>query len=154
MDEPCPATVSYPVSACVTANLSGRFGSVNELEQAVLSAVHQAGRELYVQAFRALQEQWLAQRAHRFSAQRWRALQWLTPFGPLALPVRVVREKSSGNISRFPKWSCALKPRAVFLRRSKRRLARRRWNRISVRPPARFRVGSARAWGLGWSGRA
>ena len=97
MDEPCPATVSYPVSACVTANLSGRFGSVNELEQAVLSAVHQAGRELYVQAFRALQEQWLAQRAHRFSAQRWRALQWLTPFGPLALPVRVVREKSSGK---------------------------------------------------------
>ena len=73
MDEPCPATVSYPVSACVNATLSGRFGSVNELEEAVLSAVHQAGRQLYARAFKDLQEQWLLARAGRFSAQRWRS---------------------------------------------------------------------------------
>lgn len=113
MDEPCPATVSYPVSACVTAKLSGRFGSVNELEQAVLSAVHQAGRELYAQAFRALQEQWLEERAQRFSAQRWRSIHWLTPLGPLDLPVRVVREKSSGKYLSLSK---------VFLRSKATRL--------------------------------
>lgn len=56
-----------------------------------------AGRQLYVQAFAALQDSWLAAHRHRFSAQRWRTLHWLTPFGPVDLPVRVVREKASGR---------------------------------------------------------
>lgn len=97
MDEPSQGTVSYPVSVCVTAKVSARFGSVNDLERAILSATHQAGRVLYAQAFTALQEQWLEQRRARFTAQRWRSIHWLTPFGALDLPVRVVREKSSGH---------------------------------------------------------
>jgi hypothetical protein len=97
MDEPCWGTACYAVSVCVSAKVSGCFASVNDLEQAVIAATHQAGRQLYAQAFTALQDQWLAQRHDRFTAQRWRTLDGLTPFGPLALPVRVVREKASGR---------------------------------------------------------
>jgi hypothetical protein len=55
------------------------------------------GRPLYLKAFAALQEAWLAQHPNRFSAQRWRTLHWLTPFGPIRLPTRVVRDKASGR---------------------------------------------------------
>ena len=97
MDEPGLGTVHYAVSVCVTATVAGEFDSVNALERAVGEATRQAGRELYVRTFAALQEGWLAQRRARFSAQRWRRLHWLTPFGLVELPVRVVREKTSGR---------------------------------------------------------
>jgi hypothetical protein len=97
MDEPGLGTVRYTVSVCVTATVAGDFDSVNALERAIGEATRQAGCQLYARAFAALQEDWLAQRRSRFSAQRWRNLQWLTPFGSLELPVRVVREKASGR---------------------------------------------------------
>ncbi len=97
MDEPGLGTVNYAVSVCVTATVAGEFDSVNALERAIGEATRQTGRELYTRAFAVLQEDWLAQRRPRFSAQRWRSLHWLTPFGPVALPVRVVREKASGR---------------------------------------------------------
>lgn len=97
MDEPGKGTAIYTVSVCATATVTGGFENVNDLERALLEATRAAGRELYVRAFAALQEAWLAQRRPRFSAQRWRALHWLTPFGPVELPVRVVREKASGR---------------------------------------------------------
>src|SRR5512136_1830548 len=97
MDEPSLGTVQYVVSVCVTATVAGEFDSVNALERAIGEATRQTGRELYTRVFAALQEDWLAQRSSRFSAQRWRHLQWLTPFGPVELPVRVVREKASGR---------------------------------------------------------
>ncbi|HPC61756.1 MAG TPA: hypothetical protein PKX23_13925 [Verrucomicrobiota bacterium] len=62
-----------------------------------MEATRAAGCQLYVEAFRALREDWLAWRRDRFTAQRWRTLQWLTPFGVVALPVRVVRQKASGR---------------------------------------------------------
>lgn len=96
MDEPSRGT-ALTVSVCVTATLTGRFESVNDLERAILEATRAAGRDLYAQGFAAFQSAWLAARSERFTAQRWRRLHWLTPFGPLALPVRVVREKSSGH---------------------------------------------------------
>ena len=55
------------------------------------------GRPLYLKAFAALQEAWLAQHPNRFSAQLWRTFHWLTPFGPIRLPTRVVRDKASGR---------------------------------------------------------
>lgn len=97
MDEPGLGTASYTVSVCATATVTAGFASVNELEQAIVEATRAAGRQLYVEAFRALQEDWLAWRRDRFTAQRWRTLQWLTPFGAVALPVRVVRQKASGR---------------------------------------------------------
>ena len=95
MDEPSLGTASYAVSVSVNATLSGGFNNVNDLERAIVAATHQAGRQLYIQAFTALQEQWLQQRRPRFTAQRWRAIHWLTPFGDLELPVRVAQEKAS-----------------------------------------------------------
>jgi hypothetical protein len=97
MDEPGLGTVRYTVSVCVTATVAGDFDSVNALERAIGEATRRTGRELYARAFAAAQGDWLAQRRSRFSAQRWRRLQWLTPFGSLELPVRVVREKASGR---------------------------------------------------------
>jgi len=96
MDEPGVGT-ALTVSVCATARVTGGFDSVNDLERALLEATRAAGRQLYVQAFAALQEDWLAQRRDRFTAQRWRSLHWLTPFGPVDLPVRLVREKASGR---------------------------------------------------------
>lgn len=96
MDEPGVGTAVYTVSVCATATVTGDFDSVNALERALGEATRAAGRQLYVRAFAALQDAWLAQRRERFTAQRWRTLHWLTPFGPVDLPVRVVREKASG----------------------------------------------------------
>ena len=90
MDEPGLGTVHYTVSVCVTATVAGDFDSVNALERAIGEVTRQTGRELYARAFRALQQGWLEQRSGRFSAQRWRSLQWLTPFGLVELPVRGV----------------------------------------------------------------
>ena len=97
MDEPRLGTAVYTVSVCATARVTGGFENVNDLERAILEATRAAGRELYVRALAALQEGWLAQRRPRYTAQRWRTLHWLTPFGPVDLPVRVVQEKASGR---------------------------------------------------------
>lgn len=96
MNEPWRGT-ALTVSVCVNATVTGRFDSVNALEQAIIAATHRAGRQLYQQAFAAFQSAWLQGRHDRFSAQRWRSLHWLTPFGGVALPVRIVREKASGK---------------------------------------------------------
>lgn len=113
MDEPGQGAALYTVSVCATATVTGGFSSVNDLELAVLEATRAAGRQLYAQAFAALQEAWLDQRRGRFAAQRWRTLQWLTPFGPVELPVRVVQEKASGRYLTLSK---------VFLRHKATRL--------------------------------
>jgi hypothetical protein len=96
MDEPRSET-ALAVSVCVTATIAGRFESVKDLENAIINATRQAGRQLYAQAFEAYQAAWLQARRPRFIAQRWRSLDWLTPFGRVRLPVRVVREKASGR---------------------------------------------------------
>lgn len=96
MDEPGRGT-ALTVSVCVNATLSGCFLCVNELEVALIGAVQRAGRELYRKGFVAFQSAWLESRRPRFTAQRWRAIHWLTPFGAVDLPVRVVREKASGH---------------------------------------------------------
>jgi hypothetical protein len=97
MDEPVVGTAVYTVCVCVTARVTGGFNSVNDLERAIVEATRAAGRELYAQGFAAFQAAWLQARSRRLTAQRWRAIDWLTPFGLLALPVRVVREKASGR---------------------------------------------------------
>ena len=93
MDEPYQGT-ALAVSVCVNATLTGRFESVNDLERAIVEATRAAGRQLYAQGFAAFQSAWLQARSGRFTAQRWRSIHWLTPFGALALPVSVVREKA------------------------------------------------------------
>lgn len=96
MDEPRLGT-ALTVSVCVNATVTGRFQSVNDLERATVAAAQKAGCELYVEAFKAFQSAWLENRRDRFSAQRWRTIEWCTPFGPVELPVRLVREKASGK---------------------------------------------------------
>jgi len=97
MAEPRVETAQYTVSVCATVTIPNGNICVNDLEAAVLEATRAAGRELYIKAFAALQEAWLAQYHNRFTAQRWRAIHWITPFGLIQLPVRLVREKASGR---------------------------------------------------------
>ena len=82
MAEPRLQTAPRAVSVSVTVTIPGGHLSVNDLEAAVLEATRAAGRQLYLKAFAAAQEAWLAQHPHRFSAQRWRTLHWLTPLRP------------------------------------------------------------------------
>jgi hypothetical protein len=96
MDEPRRGT-ALTVSVCVQATLTGAFESVNDLERAIVEAARSAGRQLYAEGFASFQSAWLERRRERFNAQRWRAIHWLTPFGAVSLPVRVVREKASGQ---------------------------------------------------------
>ena len=113
MAEPRLQTAPRAVSVSATVTIPGGHLSVNDLEAAVLEATRAAGRQLYLKAFAAAQEAWLAQHPNRFSAQRWRTLHWLTPFGPIRLPVRVVRDKTSGRYLTLSK---------VFLRHKATRL--------------------------------
>ena len=113
MAEPRLPTAPRAVSVSVTVTIPSGHPSVHELEAAVLEATGAAGRQLYLKAFAAAQEAWLAQHPNRFSAQRWRTLHWLTPFGPIRLPVRVVRDKTSGRYLTLSK---------VFLRHKATRL--------------------------------
>ena len=94
--EPCRETDRYSVSVSVHLTMSDTFANVNELEVAILAAVRQGAVQLYDQAFRAFQEQWVQARSDRYLRQRWRAIDWLTPHGTIRLPVRVVRHRATG----------------------------------------------------------
>lgn len=96
MNEPCIGT-GLTVSITVTATLNGCFDTVNDLERAIVEATRAAGRQLYAEGFAAFQSAWLEGRKDRFIAQRWRAIDWLTPFGQVDLPARVVRQRDCGR---------------------------------------------------------
>lgn len=49
------------------------------------------------QSFAVFQERWLRERVGQYRAQRWRAINQVTPFGLLRLPVRVVRRCDDGH---------------------------------------------------------
>ncbi len=81
------------VSVSVSLTVGGQFTNVKHLEEAVHQQIHSAARQLYVQAFAAYQEQWLSTHHNSYQAVCWRRRQMLTPWGQVALPVRVVRER-------------------------------------------------------------
>jgi hypothetical protein len=43
--------------------------------------------------FREFQEQWLEAHRQEYRPIRWRAMQWVTPFGRVAMPTRVIRRR-------------------------------------------------------------
>lgn len=97
MDEPWNKPTAVTVEVCVRLTVAGRFHCVNDLEAAIIEAVHAGGRELYSQSFRRWQELWLEPRRDRYRAIRWRSIEQITPLGALRLPVRVVQDKQSGR---------------------------------------------------------
>jgi hypothetical protein len=68
-------------------------------------STNQARREFYAAAFAAFQQGWLERRRAQCRAERWREINQVTPFGPIRLPVRVVRSRRDGRdltLSRLP----------------------------------------------------
>lgn len=85
---------------------------VKALEEQIVERVNQAGREFYAAVFAAFQQHWLEQRQERYRAERWRAINQVTPFGLIRLPVRVVRCHGDGHYLTLSKL---LRPKATRL---------------------------------------
>jgi len=85
------------VSVSISLTVRGQFSNVKQLEETVHQQVHGAARQLYAQAFAAYQERWLAAHRERYQPICWRKRQWLTPWGLVELPVRVVRERDRAH---------------------------------------------------------
>ena len=85
---------------------------VKALEEKIVEIVNQAGREFYGAVFAAYQQQWLERRQEQYRAERWRAIDQVTPFGLIRLPVRVVRSRQDGH---YLTLSRLLRPKATRL---------------------------------------
>jgi Uncharacterised protein family (UPF0236) len=86
---------------------------VKALEEQIMEAVRQSGREFYAKVFAAFQQRWLEERRGDYTAVRWRSINQVTPFGLLRLPVRVVREGRNGFYRTLSK--ALLAPKATRL---------------------------------------
>jgi hypothetical protein len=100
------------ISVVCSLSLSELAPDVKALEEQIIKTVQQSGREFYAAVFAAFQERWIAQRRSRYRCERWRAINQVTPFGLLRLPVRVVRSRCDG---RYLTLSKLLAPKATRL---------------------------------------
>lgn len=110
-----PSTSKRTEVICVVCSLSLSQlpQDVKALEEQIIESVQRAGRELYGKVFAAFQQRWLEQQWADYTAVRWRAIDQVTPFGLLRLPVRVVRARSDGRYLTLSK--VLLKPKATRL---------------------------------------
>jgi ABC-type sulfate transport system substrate-binding protein len=92
------------VSVVCALSMREMAPEVKALEEQIMEAVRQSGREFYAKVFAAFQQRWLEERRGDYTAVRWRSINQVTPFGLLRLPVRVVRERRSES-----------KPRLAFI---------------------------------------
>lgn len=102
-------------AVCVVCSLSLRqlAPDFKSLEEQIVETVQHSAREFYAQAIAAFQERWLQERRTEFHAERWRFINQITPFGPLRLPVRVVRSRRDGRYLSLSK--VLLAPKATRL---------------------------------------
>src|ERR1051326_7177190 len=84
-------TISVSVSCTVMVQSGPNF--VKDLEQQIQQRAAEAARQIYQLAMRQWQQQWLEQRRDQYQAVRWRSIRWLTPFGLVEIPNRVVRRR-------------------------------------------------------------
>lgn len=101
------------VSVVCSLTLGQLAPDFKSLEEQIVETVQQSAREFYAQAVGALQERWLQERRAEFQAVRWRAINQITPFGLLRLPVRVVRRRRDGKYLSLSK--VLLAPKATRL---------------------------------------
>lgn len=101
------------VSVVCTLTLRQWPADFKTLEEQIVETVQERAAQFYAQAVGAYQEHWLQERRAEYKAQRWRAINQITPFGPLRLPVRVVRRRVDGRY--FTLSKVLLAPKATRL---------------------------------------
>ena len=87
MSETIEVSVSY------TITIRGSFSNVKQLEQKILTESLQVAQSTYATALKQYQQRWLDSRRDRYTAQRWRTCEWVTPLGTVEIPNLVIRER-------------------------------------------------------------
>jgi hypothetical protein len=103
------------ISVVCSMSLSEMPADVKALEERIVEKVHQGGREFYAAVFRAFQQRWVEQRRAHYTAQCWREIDQVTPFGLIRLPVRVVRERARCQGGYLTLSKVLLSPKATRL---------------------------------------
>ena len=103
------------IKVVCSMSLSEMPCDVKALEQRIIERVHQSGREFYAAVFGAFQQRWLQERRADYTAVRWREIDQVTPFGPIRLPVRVVRERGLHQGGYLTLSKALLSPKATRL---------------------------------------
>src|SRR5438128_3442680 len=101
------------ISVVCSLSLSEMAPEVKALEEQIITLVQQSGREFYAKVFAAFQQRWLEESRRDYTAVRWRAINQVTPFGLLKLPVRVVRARGDGRY--FTLSKALFQPKATRL---------------------------------------
>jgi hypothetical protein len=101
------------ISVVCSLSLSEMAPEVKALEEQIVTLVQQSGREFYAKVFAAFQQRWLQECRSDYTAVRWRAINQVTPFGLLKLPVRVVRARGDGRY--FTLSKALFQPKAARL---------------------------------------
>jgi hypothetical protein len=96
-------------------SLSELAPEVKALEEQIIEKVQESGREFYAAVFRAFQQRWVEERRARYTAQCWREIDQVTPFGLIRLPVRVVRERGVARGGYLTLSKALLAPKATRL---------------------------------------
>ena len=103
------------ISVVCSLSLSQLPRDVKELEEQIVEAVNQTGREFYAAVFRTFQQRWVQERRARYTAQSWREIDQVTPFGLIRLPVRVIRERGVHQGGYLTLSKALLQPKATRL---------------------------------------
>jgi hypothetical protein len=103
------------ISVVCSMSLSEIPADVKALEERIVEKVHQGGREFYAAVFRAFQQRWVEQQRAHYTAQCWREIDQVTPFGLIRLPVRVVRERGRCQGGYLTLSKALLSPKATRL---------------------------------------
>ncbi len=101
------------ISVVCSLSVSEMASDVKTLEEQIIALVQQSGREFYAKVFAAFQQRWLEESRRDYTAVRWRAINQVTPFGLLKLPVRVVRARGDGRY--FTLSKALFQPKATRL---------------------------------------
>src|SRR5262249_723555 len=101
------------ISVVCSMSLEEMPQDVKALEERIMEKVGVSGLEFYALCFRRFQERWLEQQRAQYTAVRWRAINQVSAFGLLKLPVRVVRRRADGRY--FTLSKALLAPKATRL---------------------------------------
>jgi len=103
------------IEVVCSLSLSEMPKDVKALEEQIVQRVHECGRQSYALCFGAFEQRWLEEQRTDYTAIGWRAIDQVTPFGLIRLPVRVVRERARAKGGYHTLSKALLQPKAARL---------------------------------------